>query len=425
MNEQNTPDVSRRSRKRTVIISSLLIVIVLFAATIAYASYQATRPHTPSVAQRGKPTATATPSPTPSPTPTPIPPTPTPTPIPPLPVVTNLGSILGVEGDPQTTFTSIHWVRLGYPTCGWGNLTGKTLKNTIDTYHLHDVHVLLTVCQGRDDPSLYDTKPLNDAAQGGPDAVQCGNEEMKYDASVSFLYIQPAHFAKFYDLCERAMHAVRANIPILLGSLDPHVGGIDYQPLLNQVDYLNQMQYAMNTQVHPGGNWNWHTKALGLIDSWHNGYPDGSVNSLYNLFLFWAQQFGVDLGSGALGQHLWVVEGTGCFKGCGIDPYNSYQVAVSHIYALITDVQTAMNSHIPFFYFSGKDFISSGFYWPIGVLDPGGNPKPIRQDLPMGARVLTLSCSGKAVTVSNQESLLAKMYSGCSLPGNYASILAS
>ncbi|GAC1355426.1 MAG: hypothetical protein NVS4B11_28520 [Ktedonobacteraceae bacterium] len=368
------------------------------------------------------PTFTPTPSSTPSAIPTKLP-TPTPVPIVTLPTVSP-SQVRGVDGSADTSYPGIPWRRVGYPTCGWGNLTGKVLFDTIQNYHKQGVRVLLTVCQGPNN-NVYDPRQLADAAQGRPDAVQCGNEEMKYDPSVAFLYVQPQNFARFYDACEHAMHAVRSDIPVLLGSLDPHVGGIDYQPLLNQVYYLNQMQQTMNSVVHPGGNWDWHTQTLGLIDSWHNGYPDGNTNSLYHLFNFWAQQFGVNLNGGALGKHLWVVEGTGCFKGCGVDPYNSYQVAVSHVLALITDAQTAIQHGVPIFYFSGKDFFSAGFYWPIGLLDAGGHPKPIRQDLGMGSRVLTLSCGAKGVNVVNQEDLLAKIYSGCALPANYVSVVYS
>ncbi len=215
---------------------------------------------------------------------------------------------------------------------------------------------------------------------------------MKVDASVAFLYTNPTDFARFYNACVSAMHAVRSDIPVLLGSLDPHVGGVDYQPLYNQVAYLNEMQYAMNTVVHPGGHWNWHTQTLGLIDSWHNGYPDAGVNS---------------------------------FKGCGVDPYSSYQVAVSHILTLITDVQTAMSYSVPLFYFSGKDFMDAGFYWPIGVLDIRGHPKPIRQDLWLGARVLDMTCGNVVVAVKDQEDLLGRLYTNCRLPDNYLSVIWS
>src|SRR5579875_1099499 len=275
-------------------------------------------------------------------------PTPIPTPLP----AESPAQILGIQSAPGQNYSGIGWVRLGYPSCGWGNPSGSVLSDTIASYHRQGIRVLLTICQGQDNASLYNTQPLQDAAQGGADAVQCGNEEMKQDdSSVSFLYIKPQDFAKFYDLCQQAVHAVNPKTPVLLGSLDPHVGGVDYQPLLNQVAYLNAMQRAMNTQVHPGGHWDWHTQTLGLIDSWHNGYPDSSVNSLYGLFQFWAQQFNVSLDSGALGKHLWVVEGTGCFKGCGLDQ-TSYVLALAHILTLITDVQTAMKYQVPFFYFS-------------------------------------------------------------------------
>ncbi len=57
------------------------------------------------------------------PTPT-LPPTPTPITLGPAPV-------LGIQGDPRTSFTGIPWVRLSYPTCGGGNLRGNVLKQTI------------------------------------------------------------------------------------------------------------------------------------------------------------------------------------------------------------------------------------------------------------------------------------------------------
>lgn len=350
-----------------------------------------------------------------------------------LPPVTNLGQIQGIQsqGNATTPYPGMKWLRIGYPSCGWGNLTGQLLQNTIQNYHRQGVRILLTVCQPPNtSPNLYDTAPLNDAAQGGADAVQCGNEEMKQDPSVAFLYLTPTQFARWYDLCQNAMHQVQPTIPVLVGSLDPHVGGIDYWPLVAQVDYLNQMQTAMNTIVHPGGTWDWHTQALGLIDTWHNGYPTSASNSLYGLFVFWAQQFNVSLSSGALGQHIWVVEGTGCFVGCGLDPTNAAQEATSHIITLITDVLTAKQDNTPFFFFSGQDFVSGGMKWPIGVLDLNGNDKPLRQDLPMGARSLLMRCSSpsgriKYETVTGQEQLLTTMYAGCTLPGNYVQILES
>ena len=342
-----------------------------------------------------------------------------------LPLVTNPGLIHGIQGSPGETYAGIYWRRVAYPTCGWGALRGQTLRNTIANYHAHGIRVLLTVCQPSNyAPNRFDPKPLMDAASSVPDAVQCGNEEMKTDdPSVSFLYWTPRDFARFYDMCEHAVHAVRSTTPVLLGSLDPHVGGIDYGPLGQQVSYLNQMQRAMNQYVHPGGHWNWQTQTLGLINTWHDGYPDAKTNSLYYLFVFWAQQFHVRLSD--LGSHLWVVEGTACFTGCGIDPRNRSQVAIVHTLALITDVQTALSYQIPFFYFSGKDFISVGLYWPIGVLDLNGHPKPLRQDLAMGVRSLHLSCPSGSSTVVDQEALLAKLYAGCSPPRDYVQIIES
>ena len=194
---------------------------------------------------------------------------------------------------------------------------------------------------------------------------------------------------------------------------------------MNQVHYLDAMQSAMNSSVHPGGNWDWHSQILGLIDSWHNGYPSADTNNLYQLYVFWAQQFHIDINSGDLGKHLWLVEGTGCVNGCGIDASSAREVAISHILTLITDVQTTMKYHVPFFYFSGKDFYDTQTGWIFGVLDANGHPKPLRQDLQMGARTLQMTCSSGKIAVADQEQLLAKLYGGCTLPANYVSVLES
>ncbi len=330
--------------------------------------------------------------------------------------------VRGIVAEPQHPFNGIPWVRVSYKTCGDAAVYGSNLRAEINQYHSQGVRVMLSLCQWATDGRLYAMNTINDATQAGADAVQCGNEQMK--ASEYNMYVPPDVFAKFYDLCQQAAHAARPAIPVIIGANDPHVGGVDYYPLLQQVAYLDQMQYAMNTAVHPGGHWSWRSQIIGLIDSWHNGYPSQAVNSLYGLFSFWAQQFGVDLNSGDLGNHLWVIEGTGCINGCGINSSSAYVVAVSHILTLITDVTTAMSYKVPFFYFSARDFYSQGFYWPMGVRDVNDHPKPLRQDLPLGSRTLTLFCpAAKKVNVASQEQLLAGLYNGCALPANYISIL--
>ena len=392
----------------------LLTVVLLASVVLASCGSQ----NTATTTKKQPAVATHTPKPTPTPTQDPKP---TPDPTPTYPPVVSPASTLGIVADSQHPFTGIPWVRLGYKTC-FGNTQGQVLKDTIAMFHSRGVRVMLSLCQWATDSRLYNTKIMNDAAQGGADAVQCGNEQMKAGRYNS--YVPPAIFARFFYLCQRAVHLIRPEVPVIIGAMDPQVGGTDYGPLYGQVGYLNSMQYYMNTSVLNNGNWNWRSQAVGLIDSWHNGYPSPAVNSLYYLFLFWAQQFGVDVNSGALGKHLWVIEGTGCIFGCGIAT-DGYSVAVSHIMTLITDVQTSMHYKVPFFYFSARDFYSQGTYWPMGVRDGNDHPKPIRQDLWMGARTLTLSCSSGSVTVSSQEQLLAKMYNGCSLPGNYMGILKS
>ena len=347
--------------------------------------------------------------------------------IPTLPPGSHPETILGIQASPQRSYSGIPWVRLAYPTCGPGPLSGKVLKDTIQNYHQQGIHVLLTYCQASGD-RLFDPNRLADAAQGEADAVQCGNEQMKQ--STSTLYVTPERFATFFDLCQHIMQTMptdRPALPIILGAMDPLVVPDDTAKLENQVQYLNAMQSAMNTSVHPRGHWDWRSQILGLIDSWHNGYPSAATNNLYHLFAFWSQQLHVDLTSGGLGNHIWVVEGTGCVNGCGIDASNAREVAISHILTMITDVQTTIGYQVPFFYFSDKDFFQQGQtqLWPMGVLDVNGHPKPLRQDLPMGARTLEMSCSSGKVIVTDQEQLLARLYSGCTPPSNYVSTLES
>jgi hypothetical protein len=331
-------------------------------------------------------------------------------------------STLGVAVNIPSHLAGMPWVRLGYPSCDLGNLSGATLKNTIQSYHNQGMRVLLIICQPR--PSqLFNTAILNDAAQGGADAVQCGNEEMKYDPTFTN-YVPPGKFAKFFDLCQSAMHRVSPSIPVILGALDPLVAPSDNGALLGQVHYLDVMQTTMNTQLHPGGHWTWRSQILGLINSWHDGFPSPSVNNLLGLFSFWAYQFHVNLYKGELGNHLWVVEDTGCFKGCGVNVNNKAQVAAAHILSLVVDVSTTMQFRVPFFFFSARDFLTRGVYWPIGILDIKGNPKPLRQDLRMGSRTLVMSCARGKVVVADQERLLATLYQGCKLPANAYWILS-
>jgi hypothetical protein len=334
------------------------------------------------------------------------------------------GTVLGIQGDANTvtSYPGIPWVRLSYPTCVASDLSGQVLKDTISAYHAQGMRVMLTYCQ-TNGASLFDMSRLDDVAQSGADAVQCGNEQMKQSGTTT--YVTPENFARFFDLCQSAVHAQHPTLPIILGSMDPLVVPNDDAKLMDQVHYLDAMQSAMNSSVHPGGSWNWRSQALGLIDSWHNGYPDADTNNLAQLFAFWAQQLHVGINSGNLGKHLWVVEGTGCVNGCGIDASNPRDVAISHIMTLITDVKTTVGYGVPFFYFSGGDFHSAQIGWIYGVLDENGQPKPLRQDLKMGAVKLVLSCSSGKFVVAAQEQLLAKLYSGCALPADYASTLQS
>ena len=391
----------------TVVIASILLAVLAYQLTlVTLAQTRADQAHRGSQGLQGTSTVIPASSSTPSPLST---------------SSLNPGSVLGIDSGPPSLYPGISWSRVNYTTCGTPQMAGSALKSTIQLDHLQGVHALLLLCQ--QPGNLLNMQVITDVASAGADAVECGNEQMKHNTYST--YVPPDSFARFFDLCERAVHAVSPNIPVLLGSLDPQVGGVNYQPLADQVGYLDAVQNAMNTSVHPGANWSWRAQTLGLIDSWHNGFPNQSVNSLGALFVYWAQQFHVDLNNGELGRHLWVVEGTGCIYGCGLN--STYEISVAHVLTLITDVQTAMRYHIPFFYFSGKDFFqqSQSAFWPMGVLDVNGNAKPLRQDLSLGARTLDMSCPNGSVQVIDQEQLLAKLYGGCMLPSNYVSILAA
>ncbi len=186
------------------------------------------------------------------------------------------GTVLGIQGDATTpsSYPGISWVRLSYPTCVASDLSGQVLKDTISTYHTQGMRVLLTYCQ-TNGASLFDMNRFNDVAQAGADAVQCGNEQMKQSATT--LYVTPERFARFFDLCQHALHTLRPTIPVILGAMDPLVVPDDDAKLMNQVHYLDAMQSAMNSSVHPGGNWNWRSQTLGLIDS--SCLPSGRSSS--------------------------------------------------------------------------------------------------------------------------------------------------
>ncbi len=404
-------------KKPMSLIPLLVVIVSMLLAAFAYRSFIQTRAYVPTPLTAPIPTLpplpTATPTTVSSQTDTSI--------VLPLQDPTQIQGIdVSASTSADKDYPGIYWFRVSYPTCGWGDLKGQKLKDTLQRYHREGLRVLLVVCQVKN----VDSVDWNTIAHAYPDAVQCGNEEMKQDPAVAFLYTPPEQFARFYDRCERSIHAVNPQTPVLLGSLDPHVAGPDYQLMVGQVNYLDQMQNAMNTAVRPGTGWNWHAQTLGLIDSWYNGYH--GANNLLGVFDFWAQQFHVDVNRGQLGKHLWVVEGTGCYKGCGINQDDPTEVAIVHVLTLITDIDTSLRAHIPFFHFSGDDIPMPEGIAPLGVRDVNGHPKPLRQDRPMGAYKLTLTCSGNVqVTVVDQLQLMTYLYARCALPSNYFTVLTS
>ena len=173
----------------------IAIVVLMCSTLVAVFAYRAATVKPTATTPKKTPTIGITPTPQPTILPTP---TPTPTPLP-------LGPILGIESNLTTTYAGIPWVRFGYRTCGVNTLSGNALKTAIADEHSQGVRVLVTTCQTQG-ASLYDTKILQDVADSGANAVQCGNEEMKYDPG-NTSYVPPANFASS-TLCGSMISAI-------------------------------------------------------------------------------------------------------------------------------------------------------------------------------------------------------------------------
>jgi hypothetical protein len=178
----------RRSWPRTIAIVCAILVVSLALVFVAYHvatsnQYRAqNEPASPTVAHTPTPAITPTLLPSPTPSPTPLP----------------LGHILGVDAV-SASFPGVSWLRFGYPTCGPGHVSGQALRDTIQAFHSQGIRVLLTMCQSSNTSVLFDPRPLQDVAMSGADAVQCGNEQMKYDPGQT-TYISPENFARFFDI---------------------------------------------------------------------------------------------------------------------------------------------------------------------------------------------------------------------------------
>ena len=156
------------TKRKYLILGVIVLVCSTLVATFAYRTATSAKVSPTAVTIVKTPTTGITPTMQPT-----YPPTPTPTPLP-------LGPILGVESNLSTNYPNIPWVRFGYSTCIANKLTGDALRTAIANEHSQGVNVLITTCQTRG-ASLYNTKTLQDIAISGANAVQCGNEQMKYD----------------------------------------------------------------------------------------------------------------------------------------------------------------------------------------------------------------------------------------------------
>src|SRR5947209_489410 len=177
-----------------VLLASLIVITTTYRIAASHTvPLSSTSSPTAKSAAKQLPTATAS-SGSGSVQLTPHPPSPTGTP-PYIVQNPNPATVLGVDSDPGTYYSGIHWVRLGYPSCGWGDLSGNHLKTTLQNYHNLGLHVLIIICQASGS-RLFAQQQFTDVAQSNADAVQCGNEEMKHNSLT--IYVTPSNFARFY-----------------------------------------------------------------------------------------------------------------------------------------------------------------------------------------------------------------------------------
>src|SRR5260370_16712494 len=220
----------------TVVIASILLAVLAYQLTlVTLTQTRADQAHRGSQGLQGTSTVIPASSSTPSPLST---------------SSLNPGSVLGIDSGPPSLYPGISWSRVNYTTCGTPQMAGSTLKSTNQLDHLQGVHALLLLCQ--QPGNLLNMQVITDVASAGADAVECGNEQMKHNTYST--YVPPDSFARFFDLCERAVHAVSPNIPVLLGSLDPQVGGVNYQPLPHPLAYLHAVQPPLKPPLLPSAN---------------------------------------------------------------------------------------------------------------------------------------------------------------------------
>src|SRR5690348_13791198 len=114
-------------RRGLALVVSLVLVISVVVVTIAY---HFSAPQAQVSPPKKRPSATAIaakPTLTPAITHTPVPRTQTPvgaTPTPTLLPAPNPATVLGIDSNPGHYFAGISWIRLGYPSCGFGYLSG-------------------------------------------------------------------------------------------------------------------------------------------------------------------------------------------------------------------------------------------------------------------------------------------------------------
>src|SRR5947209_2623124 len=138
-------------KKPMSLIPLLVVIVSILLATFAYRTLIRTQAYVPTPLTA--PIPTLPPSPTAGPTRVASQPG-MPIVLPPQDPTQIQGIDVGTSTSADKEYPGISWFRMGYPTCGWGDLKGQKLKDTIQYYHRKGLRVLLTVCQVKNVESL-------------------------------------------------------------------------------------------------------------------------------------------------------------------------------------------------------------------------------------------------------------------------------
>src|SRR5690348_3934402 len=115
-------------KKPMSLIPLLVVIVSMLLAAFAYRSFIQTRAYVPTPLTAPIPTLPPLPTTLSSQTDTSI--------VLPLQDPTQIQGIdVSASTSADKDYPGIYWFRVSYPTCGWGDLKGQKLKDTLQRYH--------------------------------------------------------------------------------------------------------------------------------------------------------------------------------------------------------------------------------------------------------------------------------------------------